>query len=126
MTEVQAQYSSKSQRVLGAYRSFVDEIRAELPKIDVDLVLNMLRLNYKFKEERPRLHLEIIYAKNINANDKKDELLARMGRAGEVRDNHILIIDGYFTLQDVEALARDNQIQVIKGEIIYWYFSPPA
>ncbi len=126
MTEVQAQYSSKSQRVLDAYRSFVDEIRAELPKIDVDLVLDMLRLNRKFKEERPRLRLEIIYAKNINANDKKDEILARTGSIGEVRDNHILIIDSYFTLQDVEALARDDQIQAIKGEIVYWYFSPRA
>ncbi len=126
MTEVQAQYSSKSQRVLDAFRSFVDEIRAELPKIDMGLVLDMLMLNYKFKQERPRVRLEIIYAENINSGDKKDKLLARTGCAAEVRDNHILIIDNYFTLQDVEALARDDQIQAIKGEITYWYFSPHA
>lgn len=118
MTELQIRSESKPPRLYDACRSFIDTIRAEVPKIDVDLVLELLRLNYKYKQERPRTRLEIIYTENINAQEKKEEIYARTKRVAEIRDHHILIIDGYFRLHDIEELSRDNQIQAIKGSII--------
>ena len=118
MTELQIQAESKPPRLYYTYRSFINTIHAEVPKIDVDLVLELLRLNYKYKQERPRIRLEIIYTENINAREKKEEIYAKTKRVAEIRDHHILIIDGYFRLQDIDELARDNQIQAIKGSTI--------
>ena len=118
MTELQIRAESKPPRLYDVYRSFIDTIHVEAPKIDVDLVLELLRLNYKYKQERSRIRLEIIYTENINAQEKKEEIYVKTKRVAEVRDHHILIIDGYFRLQDIEELSRDNQIQAIKGSTI--------
>lgn len=118
MTELQIRSESKPSRLYDVYRTFINTIHAEVPKIDVDLVLELLRLNYKYKQERPRIRLEIIYTENINAQEKKEEIYAKTERVAEIREHHILIIDGYFRLQDIEELARDNQIQAIRGIII--------
>ena len=118
MTELQIQTESKPPRLYDAYRFFINTIYAEVPKIDVDLVLELLRLNYKYKQERSRVRLEIIYTENINTQEKKEEIYSRTKRVADVRDHHILIIDGYFRLQDIEELARDNQIQAIKGSAV--------
>lgn len=120
MTETQIQYSSRTPRITEAFRSFVGMISVELPRVDVDLVMNWLLYNYKYKEERPRVRLEIVYIESINAGQKKEEIYARTGRVAEIREGHILIIDGYFRLQDIEELSRDNEIRVIKGEITSW------
>lgn len=111
------QLKLKSRKVLDAYNSLLDTIRAELPTIDEDFVLKLLIHNYKYKEERPKMRLEIIYAEDVNAGQKKYEVAAKTGRFGEVRENHILLIDGHFALQDIEELAKDEQIKLIKGEI---------
>jgi hypothetical protein len=111
------QLKFKSREVLDAYNSFLDTIRAQLPNIDEDFVMKLLIHNYKYKEERPKMRLEIIYAEDVNGRQKKYEIAAKTGRFGEVRENYILIIDGHFALQDIEELARDKQIQLIKGEI---------
>ncbi|MFQ5941424.1 MAG: hypothetical protein ACE5KA_06995 [Nitrososphaerales archaeon] len=118
MTVVQTQSNLKASAVIEAYESFVDMVGAELPKIDTSLIMEMLMHYYLFKEERPKMRLEILYTKNTNAKEKKDEMYESRGRAGEIRDNHMLIIDGHFTLKDVEDLAKDTQVHVVKGNII--------
>lgn len=108
----------KYARVTDAFQSFLETIRRELPRIDEHLVIKILIHNYIFKEH-PRIRLEIIYAKDVDASDKKEEIYARIARWGEVREGHILIMDGYLKLEDIEELAQDKQIEMIRGEIIY-------
>jgi|GEM_PF-5420623 len=108
----------KSTRITDVYLSLLETISRELPRIDADLVIKVLIHIHKYKE-RPRIRLEIIYAKDVDASDKKEDVYARIERWGEVREGHILIIDGYFKLEDIEELAQDKQIEMIRGEIIF-------
>ena len=102
-----------------AYSSFVDRVRTELPKIDTDFGIKLIMHNHKYPKMKPRLRLEIIYEPNINVQRKKEIILARTGKAVEVRENHILILDAFLALQDVEELTRDEQIRTVRGEFLY-------
>ncbi len=116
--EGQVQIDSKSDQIIKAHQSLVQTIRTELPKVDSRLVLDMLMHEYIFHEEQPKIRLEIVYAESVNSREKKKGIYARTGRVAEIRDEYILIIDGYFTLQDIENFAKDDEIEMIKGGII--------
>lgn len=118
MATVQTQ-TTKFAKLLNAYSSLRDMIRTDLPNIDVDLALKLLMESHKYQNALTRVRLEIVYSPNINAKEKKDAILAKTGRSAEIREGHILIIDGYFRLNDIEDLAKDSQIKTIGGDIIY-------
>jgi hypothetical protein len=75
--------------------------------------------NHKYPKTIPRLRLEIIYEPNIDVQRKKAMILASTGKAVEVREDHVIILDAYLTLQRLEELTRDEQIRTVRGEFLY-------
>lgn len=105
--------------LVSAYSSLLNRISTDLPNVDADLAVSLLIHNYKYQKEVPRLRLEIKCSPDVNGEEKKDAVYAKTGRCAEIRHGHILVIDGYLSLKDVEELAKDGQVKNISGSIIY-------
>ncbi|MFQ5970299.1 MAG: hypothetical protein ACE5J2_07395 [Nitrososphaerales archaeon] len=120
MNKIVTQLKSTSVAVelMSAYRSLYEEAGKELSKIDLELVMSMLRYQTKYPEKTPWVRLEIIFHPSVDQTVKKDELFEKTGSSADIRDGNIFIVDHFVTLQNLEELARDEEIEYIKGEVM--------
>lgn len=116
-TEARSKMVTISTELISTYNSILEKASRELPKIDRELVMNVLRYQTKWAKT-PWVRLEITFKPSIDAMVKKHELFRKTGRYAEIRHRHVFVIDYYMTLQDLEELASDKDVEYIKGEII--------
>lgn len=107
-----------SVELMSAYRSLLEKAGRELSKIELELVMSMLRYRTKYPNRTPWVRLEIIFNSSIEPTVKKEELFEKTGRCAEIRHGNLFIIDPFITLENLEELARDKDIEYITGEII--------
>jgi hypothetical protein len=107
-----------SVELISAYQSILEKTRRELPKIEPELVISMLRYQTRFPDKTPWARLEIVFDPSIEPSVKKEELFGKTGRCAEIRHGNIFVIDAFITLQNLEELARDEKIQHIEGTIV--------
>ena len=107
-----------SEELISTYRSILEKTHRELPKIELELVVSMLRYQTKYPDKPPWARLEISYNPSIEPTSKKEELFEKTGRCAEIRHGNLFVIDAFITLQNLEELARDKDIKYIEGTII--------
>lgn len=116
--EVQSKTKSVSVELISMYRSILEKARRELSKIELDLVMSMLRYQTKYPDKAPWARFEITFNPSIEPGVKKEELFEKIGRCAEIRHGNLFVIDAFITLEKLEEIARDKDIEHIEGTIV--------
>jgi hypothetical protein len=114
--ESQLKESLVSEELFSMYHSLLEKASRELPKLDGELVMNML--TYQSKYATPSVRLYITFKPSIVPAIKKKELFEKTGRSAEIRHGNLFVIDPFITLQGLEELSKDKDIEKIEGTII--------
>lgn len=117
--EIRTELESKStcNALLEMYYTLVGNASKYLSKIDTKLVIEMIRYHTGDPNKIPCIRLEISFKPDINFSKKKDDLYKKTGRCAEIWDGNFFVIDPRITLQELEDLAQDTDIEHITGEI---------
>jgi hypothetical protein len=120
MSNTETIFTSKSvaTELTNAYHSILEKARKELPKIDPELVVNLLIYETKYPEKAPLVRFEIVCKPSVEPNVKKAELFEKTGRCAEIRHGHVFVLDHYLTLRNFEEIARDEAIEYISGDVL--------
>src|SRR3990172_10046452 len=119
MSNTQTQLKGKSvhAELISAYLSLLEKTKKELPNVDPELVINLLRYQTKYPANIPWVRLEIAFKPSIEPGAKKAKLLEKTGRCAEIRHGNVFVIDHSMTLKDVEEFARDDDVEYIIGDV---------
>jgi len=108
---------SKSSTLLEMYYTLIRNAGEYLSKIDTKLVMEIIKYHTTNPNKIPCVRLEITFKSGINFSKKEEDLYKKTGRCAEIWDGNLFVIDPRITLQELEHLARDTDIEHITGEI---------
>ncbi|MFY3739990.1 MAG: hypothetical protein HMLIMOIP_000415 [Candidatus Nitrosomirales archaeon] len=119
MSSTKTQLTSRSvhAELMNAYRDLLEKIKKDLPNVDPEPVINLLRYQTNYPENIPWIRLEITYKPSTEPKAKKDKLIEKTGRCAEIRHGNVLVIDHSMTLKDLEEIARDDDVEYIVADV---------
>ena len=110
--------NEKSSDLISYYSNLKNKIKEYFPKVDEDLILDVLRIQSKRQDWIGSTTLEIQYANDIDLNKKKEELYDKYNML-PVEKNDITLrfkAKGMYLQNIEELLERDSEIEFINGE----------
>lgn len=100
------------------YQNFIKRISQLIPKVDQDLVLQILKFQTTKEEWRGSVTLRIKYQKNleIDLNSKKGELYEKYKMLPSEMDDRTLRFKALGVyLEDISELSQDPEVEYIGG-----------
>jgi hypothetical protein len=100
------------------YQNFKKRISQLIPKVDQDLVLQILKFQTTKEEWRGSVTLRIKYQKNleINLNSKKEKLYEKYKMLPSEMDDRTLRFKALGVyLEDISGLSQDPEVEYIGG-----------
>jgi len=100
------------------YQNFIKRISQLIPKVDQDLVLQILKFQTTKEEWRGSVTLRIKYQKNleINLNSKKEKLYEKYKMLPSEMDDRTLRFKALGVyLEDISELSQDPEVEYIGG-----------
>jgi hypothetical protein len=110
--------NDKSSNLISDYNNLKNKIKENFPKVDENLILDILRIQSKQKDWIGSTTLEIRYIDNIDLKQKKDKLYDRYNMLPlEKNDRTLRFKAKGMYLQNIEELIKmDSEIEFINGE----------
>ena len=110
--------NDKSSDLISYYSSLKNKIKRYFPKVDENLILDILRIQSKQKDWIGSTTLEIQYVNDIDLHKKKEELYDKYNMLPiEKNDKTLRFKAKGIYLQNIEELLeRDSEIEFINGE----------
>lgn len=108
-----------SEEVIDSYKTLLNKVDKNLSKVQLKFLFELMSHQLSHPKQVPTLHLELLYRKGIDVEAKVRELSNKLDRVPAVYDNGThFIIEPRLTLQGVEEIARDNDVEFITGDVI--------
>ena len=110
--------NDKSSNLISDYNNLKNKIKEYFPKVDENLILDILRVQSKQKDWIGSTTLEIQYIDNIDLKKKKDKLYDRYNMLPIEKDDITLRFKakGMYLQNMEELLEMDSEIEFISGE----------
>jgi hypothetical protein len=110
--------NDKSSNLISDYNNLKNKIKEYFPKVDENLILDILRIQGKQKDWIGSTTLEIQYLDNIDLKKKKDKLYDRYNMLPIEKDDRTLRFKakGMYLQNMEELLEMDSEIEFISGE----------
>jgi hypothetical protein len=110
--------NDKSSNIISDYNNLKNKINEYFPKVDENLILDILRIQSKQKDWIGSTTLEIQYIDNIDLKKKKDKLYDKYNMLPLEKDDRTLRFKAKgMYLQNIEELLKiDSEIEFISGE----------
>jgi hypothetical protein len=108
----------KSSDLLSYYVKLKNKLKEYFPKVEEDLILDILRLQSQKKDWIGSTTLEIQYNNNVDLNKKKEKLYDTYNMLPIEKDDRTLRFKAKgMYLQNIEELLEiDSEIEFINGE----------
>jgi hypothetical protein len=110
--------NDKSSNLISDYNNLKNKIKEYFPKVEENLILDILRIQTKQKDWIGSTTLEIQYIDNIDVKKKKDKLYDRYNMLPIEKDDRTLRFKakGMYIQNMEELLEMDSEIEFINGE----------
>jgi hypothetical protein len=110
--------NGKSSDLTSFYINLKNKIKEYFPKVDENLILDILRIQTKQQDWIGSTTLEIQYKNNIDLKKKKDKLYDRYNMLPLEKDDRTLRFKakGMYLQNIEELLEMDSEIEFINGE----------
>jgi hypothetical protein len=110
--------NDKSSNLISDYNNLKNKIKEYFPKVEENLILDILRIQTKQKDWIGSTTLEIQYIDNIDLKKKKDKLYDRYNMLPLEKDDRTLRFKakGMYLQNIEELLEMDSEIEFINGE----------
>ena len=110
--------NDKSSDLISYYSSLKNKIKGYFPKVDENLILDILRIQSKQKDWIGSTTLEIQYVIDIDLHKKKEELYDKYNMLPIEKNDRTLRFKakGMYLQNIEELLERDSEIEFINGE----------
>lgn len=110
--------NDKSSDLISYYSSLKNKIKGYFPRVDEDLILDILRIQSKHQDWIGSTTLEIQYVNDIDLNKKKEKLYDKYNMLPiEKNDRTLRFKAKGMYLQNIEELLDiDSEIVFINGE----------
>ncbi len=108
-----------SQEVIGSYKNLLSSVDKHLSKVQLRFLFELMSHQLTHPEQVPTLRLELLYRKGIDVETKVRELSEKLDRVPQVYDSGThFVIEPRLTLQGIEEIARDDDIEFITGDVL--------
>lgn len=110
--------NDKSSDLVSYYSNLKNKIKEYFPKVDENLILDVLRIQSKRQDWIGSTTLEIQYVNDIDLNKKKEELYDKYNMLPIEKNDRTLRFKakGMYLQNIEELLERDSEIEFINGE----------
>ncbi|HEX7258520.1 MAG TPA: hypothetical protein VF242_10715 [Nitrososphaeraceae archaeon] len=110
--------NDKSSDLISYYSNLKNKIKEYFPKVDENLILDVLRIQSKRQDWIGSTTLEIQYVNDIDLNKKKEELYDKYNMLPVEKNDRTLRFKakGMYLQNIEELLERDSEIEFIDGE----------
>ncbi len=110
--------NDKSSDLISYYASLKNKIKKDFPKVDENLILDILRIQGKRQDWIGSTTLEIQYVNDIDLNKKKEKLYDKYKMLPIEKNERTLRFKakGMYLQNIEELLERDSEIEFINGE----------
>jgi hypothetical protein len=104
--------------LISYYSNLKNKIKEYFPKVDENLILDILRIQSKRQDWIGSTTLEIQYVNGIDLNKKKEKLYDKYNMLPIEKNDRILRFKakGMYLQNIEELLERDSEIEFINGE----------
>lgn len=111
--------NAKSFDLKSDYSNLKNKIKEYFPKVDENLLLDMLKIESKHQDWIGSTTLEIQYIDDIDLNKKKEKLYDKYNMLPIEKNDRILRFKakGMFLQNIEELLDMDSEIEFINGEV---------
>lgn len=110
--------NDKSSDLVSYYSNLKNKIKEYFPKVEENLILDVLRIQSKRQDWIGSTTLEIQYVNDIDLNKKKEELYDKYNMLPIEKNDRTLRFKakGMYLQNIEELLERDSEIEFINGE----------
>ena len=110
--------NDKSSDLISYYSNLKNKIKEYFPKVDENLILDILRIQSKRQDWIGSTTLEIQYVNDIDLHKKKEELYDKYNMLPIEKNDRTLRFKakGMYLQNIEELLERDSEIEFINGE----------
>ena len=110
--------NDKSSNLISDFNNLKNKIKEYFPKVEENLILDILRIQTKQKDWIGSTTIEIQYIDNIDLKKKKDKLYDRYNMLPIEKDDRTLRFKakGMYLQNMEELLEMDSEIEFISGE----------
>ena len=111
--------NEKSSDLISYYSNLKNKIKEYFPKVDENLILDILKIESKHQDWIGSTTLEIQYIDDIDLNKKKEKLYDKYNMLPIEKNDRTLRFKakGMF-LQNIEELLKmDSEIELVNGEV---------
>ncbi|KAF6242915.1 hypothetical protein C6988_07030 [Nitrosopumilus sp. b1] len=104
------------------YNSFRKEVKTQIPPIEPDLAIKIMRIQRKLEKisptrSKPHVNLYVKYKEGIEYQEKVDRIRDKYPiQASVSRWNDGIILSGLMSIDNVQTICSDPDITEVNGE----------
>ena len=108
-------YGSGMSSVETAYDDFRSNLGKILPKVDIELLLQVMYYERKMPDVFPSVGLEIHYKSRANVERKRDEIISRYSFQVALHGKNGILVRGNMNTGMIQEISNDPQVERITG-----------